>query len=291
MLFSTAHAANSLIYDTKTGQVESLQDFARAQTPGTILVLGEQHATKDNENDPSTIQHHLNQALLLEALNANGLPVNTGMEFLTYTDQAAVDAFLDGQIDEPTFLKQAHWSSSPFALYRRQILNPRFSGGRALALNIPWSIATQVAEHGPQSLNDEQKSLLPPVWERGSDVYFERFRDAMGEHAPADQLDNYFWAQSLWDDTMAWNALRGTSPEALTLIIVGEFHVAFNQGLPARLLRQQQGTGSGSGAGTHRVVTLIQQEVKTLSPEEIRRVSQPDPKYGALADALFIWAP
>jgi uncharacterized iron-regulated protein len=178
---------------------------------------------------------------------------------------------------ESEFLKTVGWGGGPFAAYRRQVL---FDGeGVTVALNIPRSIANQVSRLGPESLSAEQRRLLPPVWERGQAKYFERFRNAMKDHAPEDAIERYFWAQSLWDDTMAWQALRSQAarPGDVLVIIVGEFHVEFGGGLPYELRR----------LGGSSVKTWIQVEVADLKPETLAAAIANDPVYGEKAD--FIW--
>ena len=92
---------------------------------------------------------------------------------------------------------------------------------------------------GPAALSAEERRFLPPVWERGNARYFERFQEAMKDHAEPEEIDNYFWAQSLWDDTMAWQALRAQTadPRGILVIIVGAFHVEFGGGLPFEIRR------------------------------------------------------
>jgi uncharacterized iron-regulated protein len=259
-------SAQEYIVNTHSGEHLSPAAFAASRAPGEIVVFGETHATSRSDRD--TIAHHQRQVLLFELLGASGVRVRSAMEFLTYTDQSVVDQYSQGLISEADFLQRAHWSSgNPFMFYREQILLPSESGGRCLALNIPREVADQVAAGGPDSLSAEQRQLLPPVWERGSDAYFERFREAMEGHVSEAELENYFWAQSLWDDTMAWNTLKEFDPLAVTVIIVGNFHVEFGQGLPARLVRQ----------GALHVTTLLQSEGELAD----------DPAYGPHAD--FIW--
>jgi uncharacterized iron-regulated protein len=149
-----------------------------------------------------------------------------------------------------------------------------------VALNIPSSIASRVSRFGPESLSDEQRQLLPPVWERGNSKYFERFREAMKDHAPEEAIDRYFWAQSLWDDTMAWQALRSQTarPGDVLVIIVGGFHVEYGGGLPSELRR----------LGTASVKTLLQVEVADLNPETLAAAVASDPVYGEKADFLWV---
>lgn len=265
-------AEHETLWDTRAGKFISLQEFTAA--PGEIVVLGEDHATKNGAGEPEQYIHHDNQLRLIEQLGAS-----VGMEFLTYTFQNSVDQFLAGSLPEADFLREVHWSSgNPFEFYRPQIVAPRgFTGATTVALNIPSEIAGKVAANGKDSLDSGERALLPPVWRRGNDAYFERFKEVMKEHPlPPAELENYFWAQSLWDDTMAWRALQARASRPL-VIIVGAFHVEFGGGLPYELRAQ--------GAS---VKTVLQVAVDDWSAASLRAAIQPDPVYGARADFLWV---
>lgn len=283
-------ATPEFIFDTQTGVRLTLEDFARRQAEaGKILIFGEEHAVKGNEDDPSTIVHHENQVRLLEALTAlassRNYHVTTAMEFLTYPVQGSVDLYVSGQLSEEDFLQQSGWSQgNPFLFYRRQILIPAQSQGRTLALNIPRSISGHVAQGGPNSLTAEERELLPPLWEQGSAPYLARFKEMTGGHLPSQDVENYFWAQSLWDDTMAWKTLENwrRDPLALTVIIVGGFHVEFGQGLKARIFRHEP------SLQPNQVKTLLQIETDRFDEASLVKLLAPDSTYGAHADYLWV---
>ena len=274
------------IIETATGREMSLVEFAGLLNAQDVVVFGEQHADQGNEKDPVIIRHHLNQVRLLKALTSKAaqknFQVTTGMEFFNYTDQPAIDNYISRKINEDTFLTLVGWSPhQPFLFYREQVLLPSLSGGSTVGLNIPREVSGQVAKAGPASLTEKQRTLLPPIWEEGKAEYRARFLDTMGGHGAKASIDRYFWAQSLWDDTMAWRtteALR-THPLSLLVIIVGEFHVEFGHGLPARLKRY----------GVGRVKTFLQVHVAdTESAEEVKKAVAPIAKYGERADYLWV---
>jgi len=276
------------IWSTQEKRMMSLADFVDSRGVGQILVMGEEHATDENRQDPEVIWHHFNQVRLISRLNTRGenqdFAVSTGMEFFAYPSQWAVDELLALTLSEEDFLREVEWSGNTFDLYREQVMMPVQSGGQTLALNIPMSISAQVARGGPDSLNPAQRKFLPPIWERGSAAYEERFRESMGGHdIPPDRLANYFWAQSLWDDTMAWNARNYMAGRAdrMMVIIVGGFHAEFGHGLPARLLAH--------GMARDQVKTLLQVPVPDFSPETLARVTAEHARYGARADFLWVY--
>lgn len=271
------------VWDTKAHIWITPADVAARAKPGDIVVFGEQHATVGNASEPGTYIHHRNQTGFLKVLVASSISggtnysVSIGMEFLNYADQASVDLYRDGKMNDTAFVKAVNWGGNPFEFYREQILFK--GGGRTLALNIPGAIPAHVAKAGPQDLSPAERALLPPVWERGNAAYFARFRDAMGAHVTPEKLENYFWAQSLWDDTMAWKALehRAALPNNVLVIIVGEFHVQFGGGLPYELTH----------LGHSPVTTMVQVETPGWDPASLSAAVLPDPVYGEQAD--YIW--
>lgn len=281
---TTWHAQNEAVWDTKNQRWITLNEMAAQAQSGDIWVFGEDHATSDNANSPSTAIHHDNQVRLIDELktlhHSQTTTISVGMEFLTYTFQSFVNQYLGGQLTETDFLKDVQWGSNPFEFYRRQISEPVDSGGWTVALNIPASIANKVATKGKDSLSAADRALLPPVWEQGNPGYFKRFEEAMQGHATKGELADYFWAQSLWDDTMAWRALdhRDYVPDDIMVIIVGAFHVQFGGGLPYELRK----------LGHSRIRTLLQVETPDWNPQTLSAAVAPDLAYGEQADYLWV---
>ena len=246
----------------------SLQEIATQVRPGDIVILGEEHNQKGCAEG---------QLKFLRTLKKNNLHVNVGMEFLDFTQQGDTDSFRGGKISESEFLNRINWGGFDFSLYREQILFPdsRFDE-ELVALNAPRFVTSQIARGGLDSLTEAQKGLLPPDFQKGRLSYFERFVSAIGHIKNPDALDRYFLAQSLWDDTMAYQALRFLSrkPQSVLVIIVGEFHSQYGGGLPDRILaRGYQG----------RIWTISQ--LNALRPEEML----PSSHYGERASFIYLW--
>lgn len=279
MLFNSARAelpAQEAVWDQKAQTWITPQELA-ARVKGSLVVFGEEHAV---EGSLSERVHHENQKRLLQFLDDD---VSVGMEFYAYPTQPAVDGYLAGTMNEADFLKAVEWGGNFFDLYKPQTLYPRDHRGVTVALNMPRAISGKVAKQGPDSLSEQERALLPPIWEKGSAPYFERFSEIMGGHLRPDKLENYFWAHSLWDDTMAWRASlrRAAAPAETMIIIVGGFHAEFGHGLPSRLSRH-------SGAAP---VTLLQAEVSEWTDEALNAAVAADPKYGPHADYMWVYKP
>ena len=250
----------------------SLNEALSTVQAGEIVIIGEEHGSALCQGE---------QMAILQTLRARGLRVNVGMEFLEYPQQAVTDQFRAGSLPETDFLKAVGWGSLPFELYREQILFPRVDHGEMTrALNAPRALTGHVAKSGLDSLSDAEKSWLPPGLTRGNDRYFERFKKTIGHLPNPDAADRYFWAQSIWDETMAWQAIdqQVQHPDAVLVIIVGEFHVQYGGGLPARIRAR----------GGPRVLTFSEVNLADMNDSDRASALQPDPIDGARAD--FIWA-
>lgn len=270
-----------MIYDTKNKMWFHVDQFAITLAPGDTLIMGEKHATEANKGDAGIQIEHANQVLILNMLRQRRLSASVGMEFLEYPFQPAVDDFLANKMTEDQFKTSVQWGANPFEFYRDQITLPAMMGGRTEALNIPRSIAAKVAKQGIDSLDANDRTLLPPIWERGSDLYFSRFEDIMKGHATPAQIENYFLAQSLWDDTMAWRIWKHRMNYLdFMLVVVGEFHVEYNLGLPARLNKY----------GVQNVKTLVHVEIDQWNDENLEDAVKADAQFGSLADYIWVYA-
>ena len=270
---SCAHAASRLIDGAHLGEVPLASLVAQVQA-GDTLILGENHASA-----PCQIE----QMDILRALRQKGLKISVGMEFLEYPTQDLTDQYRRGFLSEEAFLAAIHWGKGmPFAFYRDQISFPNLAEGTlTLALNAPRALTSKVAQKGLDSLDATERALLPPNLVRGNDRYFERFKDSVGHLPNPDAAERYFWAQSIWDDTMAWQAagFLHDHPEQVLVIIVGEFHVQYGGGLPARLRARSPG----------RVWTLSQVNTEGMTEPEIQQALGPSPTDGARADWLWVF--
>lgn len=242
--------------------------------PGTVVIIGEKHYNKSAQKA---------QMEVLEALRDRGLIVSVGLEFISYPVQAILDSFCQGLITETEFIKQSDWGAAPFDGYRDLALFPFASeGGQARGINAPRQIASKIAKSGINSLTPDEGRLLPPQFELGRTSYRKRFLEIMSLHLPSTaSADNYFAAQSVWDDTMAWQAAEfiATHSNQVFVIIVGDFHIQYGGGLADRLRTR----------GVSSILTLSQVDHSEYSVEELDMEIIPHPEYGPRADFLWIF--
>lgn len=261
-----------VLVDGHTLQRLDTETVARQIQPGTIVILSEQH-------DLSL--HHEHQVSFLKALSGHLTQISVGMEFFPRTRQRAVDKYLAGDLDEADFLANVEWGGDNFGFYRRQVLFPVAHGGTTVALNAPRALTRKIARTGLNSLNDEERAQLPENFTLGNDGYKERFREAMGGHEISEEeFNNYFAAQSTWDETMSDTACQYSkaNPEAVLTILVGDFHAQYGGGLPDRL----------KARGCSNVVVISQVGVEDLSDPAQNDEIRPHARWGARAD--YVWA-
>jgi uncharacterized iron-regulated protein len=269
LVFSSLVSAQIYLGDGQTqADLSKLVDQVK---PGSVVVIGEMH-------NQQTI--HDQQMLILEALWDKGLNVTVGMEFFNYTDQMFVEQFRSGEIDETAFKTLVNWGGYDFNLYKDQLL----FGDYGLGINLTRDVTQVISKQGLSALSPTQQKLLPPQFTIGRDSYRQRFFQAMGAHVPSAAMENYFVAQSAWDDTMAWQTLefKKDHPDQVFVIIVGEFHVQYGGGLPNRLKARFADAGVPLD-----IVTVSQVLSDGLTPDEIKTELAPSATEGQRSD--FIW--
>ena len=276
-------ATRAQIYDSSGVNQLTLDQAISSVTAGTILIIGEVHGQAPVRDQ---------QLSILNTLRAAGHKVSVGMEFFYYPDQAAVQDYRKGLLTNEELIKAVGWTGFDIGLYTQQLLFPRNEFGEAgLAINSPKSLTRQISQQGLNSLSDDQKKLMPPDYLQGNENYRERFYNIMsGGHVPDSKLDNYFQAQSTWDETMAWQSLEfmKNNIDQVFVIIVGEFHVQYGGGLPASLNRRIQLMGL---ADKINVKTISQITTEGLTTDQITESILPSTKYGPRADYLFLVNP
>lgn len=278
LFFSCAHANLSMIgpdelFDGASGEPVSFEEMVEAIPLGSIILLGEVHNLED---------HHKNHMRFLKArAQVTGRPVHVALEFLSYTFQSQTDAYTQGQLSDEDFTNAVGFGSD-FEWYRPKILFSQSTSGRTLAINAPRELSRTISREGLEGLSPEQRQLLPPDFTRGRTLYYDRFLEIMsgGAHPlPPPALDRFFWAQSLWDDTMAWTIIEWhqLNPDDDIVVIVGDFHATYGGGLEDRLRAR----------GADQVFSVSQVDVKNLT--QAQRLSEilPHSKYGVRANYVL----
>lgn len=201
---------------------------------------------------------HLVQLALLQSLHQQHPELAIGVEWFQQDFQPWLDAYILGRIDEAELLHQTQYYQRWRFDYR--LLQPimRYAKThqlRVLALNAPNELTRQVSSLGRHSLSLEQRARMPKIHPPG-EAQQQRLSAFFSDKIPPDRdIEDYIFAQRIWDETMAANAVRFLQqyPQHKLLVFAGNFHIAHQEAIPKDIarrlpaLRDQQLTISSGG--------------------------------------------
>jgi aminopeptidase N len=201
-----------------------------------VIYVGERH---------DRFSHHMAQLRVIQGLDRQNRRLVVGMEMFQRPFQDVLDRYLDGQIDEKTFLKESEYLKRwryDYHLYRPIIEYCKEHSIPILALNLPAEISEKVARKGLESLSDEELKQVPVELDWSNTVYKTRLRQIFEEHPEGEvkNFDDFYQAQVLWDETMAQcvHDYLNNNPDRQMVVLAGNGHIAFGDGIPSRTCRR-----------------------------------------------------
>ena len=248
--FLSTILAGFLLIDCPHGLV-SLAEVADSNQPAIVdvnqsiqndvIYLGENH---DNP------QHHVQQLELIQQLQQADANLAIGMEMFQRPFQPIIDRYLNREIAEDELREQSEYDTRwgfDWNFYAPILRYARAKQIQVIALNTPEEITHKVAETGINSLEGNDFRYIPPVAE--IDLSNDEYRQATAEiylqHLEAGQgnstdLDNFFAAQVLWDETMAEAIAlhHHNNPQNKIVVLVGKAHVMNDYAIPDRVARR-----------------------------------------------------
>ncbi len=195
--------------------------------PARIIYIGETHSSNSD---------HEYQLDVLKGLKARGLNFTVAWEMFDFTQQPVLDAWnahhltTDGLLEKTDF--QPHWGT--FSVMYEKILRwTETEGVASLALNAPGVTTHKLAQGIP--LTPEERTELPSGF-RPLNGGYEHFTEQMAQspHAGAN-LENFYKAQLLWDQTMASRIVEfvDAHPDGKLVVLIGRGHIEGGFGVPA----------------------------------------------------------
>ncbi|MGD1917593.1 MAG: ChaN family lipoprotein [Pleurocapsa sp.] len=252
--FFLIHYPHELVSFAEVGNISSNEaqeiDIDRLKQ-NNVIYLGENH---DNS------QHHAQQLEIIQQLQqeTNNSQLAIGMEMFQRPFQPILNRYLAQKISEEELRQQTEYDTrwgfdwefyAPILRYAQREEIP------VIALNTPEEITHKVAETGINSLEGSDFRYIPPFEEIKLDneeyrqaieeIYLQHVEDGQGNST---DVDNFFAAQVLWDETMAEAiALHYlNNPQAKIVILVGKAHVTNNYAIPDRVTRRINNTSFSS---------------------------------------------
>ncbi len=194
-----------------------------------IVLVGEHH---------NNAAHHEAQLLVIKSLHEAGLKVAVGLEMFRKESQADLDGWVDGKISERQFkpLYLDNWNYD-WALYRPIFDYARENRIPMVGLNVSRKITAQVAYHGFESLDAEQRGSLEGITCNVTPEYRAFIGKAHGVHGHGEMnFERFCEAQLVWDSAMALNAVAylKENPDTVMVILAGSGH-ARKLGIPTQL--------------------------------------------------------
>ena len=267
-LLQTA-CASERIFDVAARRYVTREAMLARVNASDDVVVGEKHDTK-------TIQD-AEARLFRDFANGRRSRVSFAWEFWNWSDRAALVAnyarFRTGEISGEGFLRAVFGEKNPELTYLPLMNAVKEFGADVIATNLTREEKAPVVKSGIDALDPK---LLPPGFALGGADYFERFSAEMGAdgHASPDQIRNYFAAQSLVDDVVAYHFVEHRhTPSAF--LVIGNFHTRFRDGAFRRIMAR-------SSDRARLLVEIADPEDETSWEAVLHH-----PKYGDLADFVI----
>ena len=255
--------------DLAIGETEFYDQLAQAN----IIVIGEKHYT-------SSVQD-MEAQIIRGSVESGSHQSNftLGWEFLNRRDRAKTDDLFgqvkSGALSPEEFVLRTQ-NSPNASVYAPLIAAVRDLDGKIIPTNLSREEKSPVSQGGISALDP---ALLPPNYAIGGANYRQRFVDVMSNHVPANKIANYFDAQCLTDDVMAFSLAEG---DGIKFLVAGSFHTDFRDGAVARLVARNP---------TKHVKSVSIVDASDYKVEELMALLV-DPRWGALADyVVFVNEP
>jgi len=225
------------IFRLPEGDQITFKELLKGLQATRVIFVGESH---------DQIEHHRIQARLLQDLIAEGKEVGIAMEMFARSQQSILDQWVQGFLTEEEFLKEVQWETTwgiDYGLYRDILDKARTHQIKVLGLNVQRELVRRVAQNGIKKLSSEDKRELPEM-----DLTDQRHRAYIKfiyknhQGGAAEDFENFYMAQSLWDESMAETLsdyLKSSDGKGKTLLVfTGSGHVVFGLGIPNRFYRR-----------------------------------------------------
>jgi uncharacterized iron-regulated protein len=189
--------------------------------------------------------HHLAELEIIRRVHQVHPDMVIAMELFVQPDQAILDDFVAGRIDEKAMLQRTLFferTHFDYRLFRPILMFAQQNHVPVLALNVPDQISHKVAQGGFASLDDTERKWVPTEIDRENLRYRERVNTIYHLHPQGlfHSFENFLDAQLLWDEGMASRAAAffADHPGTHMVMLTGVGHLVYGDGIPSRLLRR-----------------------------------------------------
>ena len=224
------------IMGVAAGDLSPLDQIINRICDKQVIFVGENH---------DKFSHHVAQLKIIQGLDRKNRKLAVGMEMFQRPFQLILDQYMDGEIDEKTFLRKSEYLerwSYDYHIYRPIIEYCKGHDIPILALNLQAEISKKVGRKGLESLSEQELKQTPKDLNWSDTAYRTRLRDIFKEHPEGrvGSFDNFYQVQILWDETMAQSVFDylENHPDHQMVVLAGNGHIAFGHGIPFRTSRR-----------------------------------------------------
>lgn len=223
------------VNDAAAGDVITPRELAARLAGVRVVFVGESH---------TSIEYHNVQRRLIEELTAAGRKVFVGLEMYPYKEQAWLDKWSAGELNEESFLKDSRWYKNwgyHWLYYRDIFLFAQKNKIRMFGVNTPREVVAAVRKKGFANLTPEEAARIPSKIDTTSDDHKRLFKayfapeDSLHTTGMTDEQFNAMYnAQATWDATMGYNAVQALQKfgdkDTIMVVLIGSGHVAYGLG-------------------------------------------------------------
>lgn len=227
--------ATPIRVESATARSTAIATLAQA----AIVYLGETH---DSAVD------HTAQLAIIQSLHRKNPKVAIALEMFQRPFQPVIDRYLAGDITEAELLAQSEYQKRwgyDWEYYAPILRFAKANQLPVLALNTPAEVTRKVARKGLASLEEDDFRHIPPRQDidTSNDAYRKLVQSVFeqhGSHGHSLNLDHFFTAQVLWDETMAEGIanFKRQNPRYQVIVLAGKGHVVYGYGIPDRVSRR-----------------------------------------------------
>jgi uncharacterized iron-regulated protein len=240
LAYELGSAEADSIFATAAGAAIEMDVLISRLAEADVVLLGEEHTAMDQK---------LLHAAIVDGIAATGRPVVLAMEFFERSDNAVLDRWARGEIDDRELLQETGWYDR--GGYRWEYYQPVMNVARARGMtivgaNVSRDIPRAVNRGGLAGLSEEQRLEVGEVATDGSLQHRYLIARYFGDTVamlPPGWFENMYAAQCLWDVVMARSVLAEVQEGVTVVLVVGSGHIAYDLGIPRRIDDEREAAG------------------------------------------------
>lgn len=229
----------------KTPKNLSLKEIVEEIESKKVIFIGESH---------TNFAHHINQLNIIKKLHKKGKKVVIGMEMFQRKFQSVLDDYIEGKIDEKTFLKKSEYFTRwkfNYNLYKPILDYAKENKLPVIALNLDKEIIKKITKNGFYDLSKENKELLPKNIDFTNQTYKDNLKSFFNSNVHLNaahkngakniNTDFVYQSQIIWDETMAETIslyLEKNQDTDSFVVLAGAGHIESHHGIPDRVFRR-----------------------------------------------------